>query len=150
MDETGRLIEAGARTAEPPPARGAPLRRMETKELVAETGRKASLLVRKEIELAKAELRADLRAEIKMASGLGIAGVCALLGIAMLLVAVVFALVEGGLLPGWAASLVVAAAVFAIGAGAGLWGWAKRVRKPLDTTRQSLQENLRWAKDRIA
>ena len=33
---------------------------------------------------------------------------------------------------------------------AGLWGWAKRVKKPLETTRRSVQENVRWAKERIA
>ena len=53
-------------------------------------------------------------------------------------------------MPGWAASLVVAAVVLAIGTAAGLWGWAKRVKKPLDTTRRSLQENVRFAKERIA
>ncbi len=152
MDEHGRLIEAGAHAAPgvPPATRADPLRRMQTKELVTETGRKASLLVRKEIELAKAELRADLRTEVKMASGLGIAGVCALLGVELLLVAVAFALMEGGVLPGWAAALVIAGIVFAVGAGAGLWGWGRRVRKPLDATRRSLKEDVRWARERMA
>ncbi len=133
-----------------PPVRGEPLRRMETKELVAETGRKASLLIRKEIELAKTELRADVRSEIKMASGLGVAGLCALVGLEMLLVALAFCLFEGGVLPGWGASLIIAGVVFAIGAVAGLWGWAKRVRKPLETTRRSVQEDVRWARERMA
>ncbi|HEY6002243.1 MAG TPA: phage holin family protein [Anaeromyxobacter sp.] len=148
MDEQGRLIEAGAR--QPPAARGASLRRMQTKELVAEAGRKASLLVKKEIELAKAEMRADVRSEIKMASGLGVAGICALLGLETLLVALAFGLMETGVLPGWAAALLIAAVVLAIGAGAGLWGWAKRVRTPLDTTRRSLKEDVRWARERMA
>jgi uncharacterized membrane protein YqjE len=150
MDEHGRLIEAGAAAAGRPPARAEPLRHMHTKELVAETGRKASLLVRKEIELAKAELRADLRAEVKMASGLGVAGVCALIGLELLLVALCFGLVEAGVLPGWAAALIVAAVVFAIGAAAGLWGWAKRVKQPLDATRRSLREDVQWARERMA
>jgi uncharacterized membrane protein YqjE len=147
MDE-GRLVEAGARP--PPAARSAPLRRMQTKDLVTEAGRKASLLVKKEIELAKAELRANVRSEIKMASGLGVAGICALLGLELILVALAFGLMEAGVLPGWAAALLIAAVVLAIGAGAGLWGWAKRVRAPLDTTRRSLKEDVRWARERMA
>ena len=147
MDETHRSMEAGAR---PRPDRVDPLRAASTRDLVAQLTQKASLLARKEVELAKAELRDDVRTEIKMASGLGVAGVCALFTVQLLLVAVVFALFEGGVLPGWAASLVVAAVVLAIGTAAGLWGWAKRVRKPLDTTRRSLQENVRFAKERIA
>ncbi len=149
MDETGRLSEADPRPR-PPRGDADPLRQMGTRELVNELARKASQLARKEIELAKAEMKADLRAEIKMASGLGVAGVCALLTLELLLVAVVLALMQGGVLPGWAAALVVAAVVLAIGTGVGLWGWAKRVRKPLDTTRRSLREDVRWAKERIA
>ncbi len=146
MDEHGRLAEAGA-SPRPLPE---PLRRMRTKDLVTETARKASQLVKKEVELAKVELKADVRSEIEMASGLGVAGVCALLTLELLLVAGVLALMEAGILPGWAAALVVAAVIAAIGAGAGLWGWAHRVRKPLDATRRSLGEDVRWAKERMA
>jgi uncharacterized membrane protein YqjE len=149
MDEHGRLIEAGAHP-QPPPRPVDPLREMRTKDLVSELARKASELARKEVELAKAEVKADVRASARMAGGLGVAGACALLGIALLLVAAVFALSEGGVMPGWAAALVVAAVVFAVGAAAGLWGWSKRVRKPLDVTRRSVKENVRWAKERIA
>jgi uncharacterized membrane protein YqjE len=132
------------------PQRLDPLRETSTRDLVTELARKASALARKEVELAKVELRADLRNEIKMASGLGAAGVCALLTVQLLLTAVVLALMEGGVLPGWAAALLVAAVVLAIGTGVGLWGWAKRVRNPLDTTRRSLKENVRWAKEQVA
>jgi uncharacterized membrane protein YqjE len=126
------------------------LRRLSTRDLVTELARKASELARTEVALAKAEVKQDLRAEIKMASGLGIAGVCAILTLAMLLVAIVFALTESGAAPGWLASLLVAAVVLAIGTVAGLVGWAKRVKTPLDATRRSLQEDLKWAKERIA
>jgi uncharacterized membrane protein YqjE len=148
MDEHGRLIEAGARRTGT--VRVDPLRGASTKDLVTQLAQKASLLAKKEIELAKAELKEDLRSEVKMASGLGVAGVCALVTLQLLLTAIVFALFEGGVLPGWAASLVVAAVVLAIGTAAGLWGWAKRVRKPLDATRRSIHENVRFAKERIA
>jgi uncharacterized membrane protein YqjE len=149
MDEHGRLIEAGAHP--PPRVRPPdPLRRMPTKDLVTELARKASALARKEVELAKAEVKDDVRSSARMAGGLGVAGVCALVTVVMLLVALVLALAEGGVMPGWAAALLVAAVVLAIGTAAGLWGWAKRVRKPLDTTRRSVRENVRWAKERMA
>jgi uncharacterized membrane protein YqjE len=148
MDEHGRLIEAGARRQMAPRADG--LRAAPTKDLVMQLAQKASLLAKKEIELAKAELKEDVRSEIKMASGLGVAGVCALVTLELLLTAVVFALFEAEVMPGWAAALVVAAVVLAVGTAAGLWGWAKRVRKPLDTTRRSIDENVRFAKERIA
>lgn len=154
MDQTERLEEAGARPrAQAVPASGRPadpLRRMRTKDLVTELARKASLLARKELELAKTELKADVRSEIEMASGLGVAGLCAILTLQLLLTAVVLALMEAGVLPGWAAALVVAAVVLAIGTGVGLWGWARRVRKPLDASRRSLKEDVRWAKERMA
>jgi len=127
-----------------------PLRARPTRDLVADAARTASELVKKEIELAKAELRADLRSEIKMAGGLGVAGVCALCALQLGLTAVVLALMEAGVLAGWAAALVVAAVVLAVGSAAGLWGWSRRVRVPLRRTRGSVRENVRWAKERIA
>ncbi len=149
MDETSRLIEAGAQPRRPPPGVD-PLRRMPTRDLVTELARKASLLAKKEVELAKAEIKADVRAEVTTASGLGAAGLCAIFTVQLLLVAIVFAITEAGWLPGWASSLVVAGVVLLAGTGIGLWGWARRVRRPLDSTRRSLQEDVRWAKDRIA
>jgi hypothetical protein len=157
MDETERLIEAGAHPTPPrseatfrPGAEAEPLRGMKTRDLVTELARKASLLARKEVELAKAELKADVRTEIRMASGLGVAGLCGIFTIQLLLVALVLALMEAQVLPGWAAALIVAAVVLAIGTAIGLWGWARRVRRPLDNTRRSLEEGVRWAKEQIA
>ena len=149
MDQHGSLIEAGTHPR-PAPRPVDPLRGMGTRDLVTELARKASELARKEIELAKAEAKADLRSGIKMAGGLGVAGVCALLTIELLLVALVLGLMEAGVMAGWAAALLVAGVVLAIGAVAGLWGWSKRVKKPLDATRRSVKENVEWAKERIA
>ena len=126
------------------------LRALPLRDLVTELAKKGSELVRKEVELAKAEAREDLRTELRMVKGLGVAGVCALLTLQMLLVAVAFALAEAGVVPGWAASLIVAAVVLAVGTAAGLWGWAKRVRTPLDATRSSVRQSLRWAKEQVA
>ncbi len=130
--------------------RTAPLNLRTTRDLVTELARKAGELARREVALAKSEVKEDLRAEIKMASGLGVAGVCALITIQMLLVALVLGLSEAGVLSGWLAALVVAAVVLAIGTAAGLIGWGKRVRKPLSATRRSVEENVRWVKERMA
>lgn len=140
----------GSQVAEAATPERSPLRRTSTKELVAELARKASLLARKEVALVKSEARDDLRSEIRMASGLGVAGLCALLGLQMLLVALVLGLAEGGVLRGWLAALLLAGVLLAIGTAAGLLGWAKRVRVPLDATRRSVQENVRWVKERMA
>ncbi len=143
-------MDAREGTHDPAPADHRDLRRLPTRDLVTEIAKKASQLARKEVELAKAEVKQDLRAEIKAASGLGVAGLCALLTLIMLLVTLAFALQESGALSGWLASLIIAAVILVIGTGAGLWGWAKRVRTPLGTTRRTIQENVRWAKHRIA
>ncbi|HET8734068.1 MAG TPA: phage holin family protein [Anaeromyxobacteraceae bacterium] len=140
----------GTPTQPPAGTPEASVRGLPTRELVGELARKASELARKEVELARAEVRADLRAEIRAASGLGVAGLCAVFTVQLLLTAVVLALMEAGLVPGWAAALIVAAVVLAIGTAVGLWSWARRVRSPLVTTRRSLQEDLRWAKAQIA
>ncbi|HEX9289953.1 MAG TPA: phage holin family protein [Anaeromyxobacteraceae bacterium] len=126
------------------------LRGLSLRELVLELARKGSLLARKEVALAKSEAREDIRSEIRMASGLGVAGVCALVTVQLLLVALVLALAEGKVMRGWLAALLVAAVVLAIGTVAGLLGWGKRVRAPLDATRRSVQENVRWVKERTA
>jgi uncharacterized membrane protein YqjE len=105
-------------------------------------------LAKKEIELAKVELKADVKAEVDMAKGLGVAGLCAIWAVSMMLVAVAMAL--GTALPEWAAALIVAAAVLAVGTVAGLVGWGKRVKKPLEATLRTLKEDARWAKERMA
>ena len=133
------------------PARDpASLRALSARELVTELARQASLLARKEVALAKSEVREDLRTEIRTATGLGVAGVCALCTLNLLLVALVLGLAEADVLRGWLAALVVAAVVLAIGTVAGLVGWKRRVRAPLDATKRSVQESVRWAKERMA
>ncbi len=124
------------------------LEALSTRELVGDVAAKVGLLARKEVELAKSELRADLKQEAKMASGIGVAGLCALLTLNLLCVAAVLGLAT--VMPGWAAAFVVAAVVLAIGTIAGLVGWAMRVKEPLETTRKTLREDLQWTREKIA
>ncbi|HZX95419.1 MAG TPA: phage holin family protein [Myxococcales bacterium] len=121
---------------------------MTNRELVGHVVESATMLAKKEIELAKAELKADLKKEVAMAKGLGVAGLCALWTVSMMLVAGAMAL--GTVLPEWAAALIVAAGVLAVGSIAGLVGWGKRVKEPLEATRRSLKEDALWAKERLA
>src|SRR5512132_3936963 len=95
-----------------------PHRTLSTIELVRQIVQTGSLLVQKEVELARAELKADLQAHVLMAKRLAIAALLALLGINLLLVAVVFALAR--VMPGWLAALALGVLVLAVGGAIGL------------------------------
>jgi hypothetical protein len=120
---------------------------MHAPELVRSIARDVSELVRKEVALARAELQQNFRKETAAAKGLGVAGVCGLTALSLLLVAV--ALVIGIWLPAWAGALIVAGAVLLVGSAAGLSGWRKRVRVPLEGTRRTVKEDVTWAKRRL-
>jgi Putative Actinobacterial Holin-X, holin superfamily III len=123
-------------------------RGLSNRALLGEITAKASLLVKKEIELAKAEIRADLRSELAMGKALAIAFVTALTGVNLLLVAGVLALAT--LMPGWMAALIVGGSLLVIGAVVGWIGWSRRVTAPLAVTRRTLKEDMQWAKERVA
>jgi len=149
MADGKRLPETSERIALPPPS-SVPVRleSMSNKELLQHITQNAVLLAKKEVELAKAELKADLKKEVAMAKGLGVAGLCAIWTVSMMLVAGALAL--GTAIPEWAAALIVSAAVLLVGTLAGLVGWGKRVKEPLEMTRRTLKEDVQWAKERIA
>jgi len=133
----------GLQTAVP-----ASMQAMTSRELIGHTLESATELAKKEIELAKAELRADLKQEVAMAKGLGVAGLCAIWAVGLMLTSGALAL--GMVLPAWAGALIVAAAVLAVGTLAGLVGWGKRVKQPLEATRRTVKEGATWAKERLA
>lgn len=125
-----------------------PYEAVPTRQLVTEATRKAKLLARSEIELAKAEAKSNLRSEILMGVGFGIAHGAAIVFVALLAVAGVFGLMAAGL-TGWGAALI-AAGVFAVLAVLAAWlGWMSRVKEPMAETRRSLKENLEWAREVI-
>ena len=93
-------------------------------ELVRDIAEKAQRLARKEVELAKVELRADLDAELAAAKGLGAAALLALLALNLLLVCAVFALTA--VMAGWLAALLLAVLLLAVGAAVGAWAWSRR------------------------
>jgi Putative Actinobacterial Holin-X, holin superfamily III len=123
-------------------------RSLSSRALIAEIVDRATLLAKKELELAQAELRADLKSELAMAKGLGVAAVAGLTGLNLLLVAGVLAL--GVVIPAWLAAAVLGGLMLTIGAVMAYWGWRKHVATPLPVTRQTLKQQLRWLKERVA
>jgi len=121
---------------------------LSTRDLVTDITRKVSLLVKKEVELARAEVKADFQAELSMVTTMAAGVVAALLGLNGLLVAVIFALAMK--MPGWAAALVVAGVMLLVAVVLGFIGWSRRVTTPLAMTRKTLREDVQWAKERVA
>jgi Putative Actinobacterial Holin-X, holin superfamily III len=129
----------------PRPTGAAELR---TLELVEEITKKGYLLAQKELALARAEIVEDIRSQIAMAKWLVGAGVAAVMGLTLLLVAVAAAVTP--LTRPWLGPLVVGVVVLAVAAGLGLYGWRRRLQQPMALTRQSLKESWQWAKERVA
>ncbi len=121
---------------------------LSTRQLLARLLETVSLLVTKEVELARAEIRADVKAELSMVTMLIAAGVVAVFSVNMLLVSTVFALTVW--MPGWLAALVLAGLLLVIGAALALVGWRQRVSAPLAVTRRTVKEDVQWAKERLA
>lgn len=119
-----------------------------TRELLSAVVKETTELAKKQIELATAEIRCDVKAEIKAAKVLGVAALCGISLVNLLLVAVVFALSD--VLLGWAAALVVAAFVLVVGAITALVGWSMRVKRPLERTQKTVKEDIQWAKEQLA
>jgi hypothetical protein len=126
------------------------LRRRGTGELVQRLSQQVSLLVRQEVELAKAEV-----SEKGKQAGLG-AGMLA--GAAIAAVMTLGALTAAAILtlelamPAWAAALIVTALWAAITSVLALQGRAKvqRVGKPVpEKTIESVKEDVEWTKDRM-
>ena len=122
--------------------------RLGTSALVKRLVTQVELLAKKEIELAKTELRADLHKEARVAGGLGIAAVVGIITVALLLVTVILAL--SLVLPAWAAGLIVSGVTLAAAVVLALLSWTHRVRDPLARTRQSMKENVKWTRERLA
>jgi len=123
--------------------RKGPLAEASTVELVGRLAEEAKELVKKEVELAKAELRSEWKSELKMAAGFAVTAVLALVTLNLLFVALVLALEET--LPDGVAALVVAAGTLVMGGVAGAIGWAYRVRRLLPRTQRTLKEDAQWA-----
>jgi uncharacterized membrane protein YqjE len=102
-------------------------------EIVEEVSTKASLLVREEIELAKAEVTGKVTKFVRGAVVLAIAGVFAVFGLVYLLHGLAWFLTDLLDQDVWVGFALVTALLFALAAIAGVIGvrWLKRGRRPL-------------------
>jgi hypothetical protein len=130
-----------------PPRPGRRVAALSTPELITGLAAEVRELIGKEIELAKTEARADLKAELKSARWVGVAAVAALAFVNMLCVALALALAERLSPP--LAALIVAGGLLAVTVVFAMLGKASLV-SPLETTRKTLDESWTWAKNRIA
>jgi len=122
--------------------------RLSTVQLLKEIASQGGLLVKKQIALAKSELKSDARTEAKVAGGLGLAAVGAIITLTLLLVTGAFALAL--VLPAWAAGLIVTGVVAVFVAILAGVSWSRRIRKPLQRSRDELKQDVRFTKERFA
>ena len=118
-------------------------------EAVKAVAADVSALVRAEIDLAKAELMAGVKAK---ATGIGLfigTAVLAWLGVQGLLIAAALALAL--VLPGWAAALIVAGALLLLGLVLALIG-SRFLKQPasIDAAKAQISEDVEWTKSRLA
>jgi uncharacterized membrane protein YqjE len=114
-------------------------------QLLKEISEDFSTLVRKEIDLAKAELGSSISAKVKGVVTIAIAGVFAFFALIFLLLAL-----RDGLdtfLWTWLADIVTALILILIGVGAVLFA-RKKLATPIkaDLTKQTVKEDIEWAK----
>src|SRR5262245_17285280 len=105
-----------------------------TAELVREAILDAKELLQTEVELAKDELRQEIRQAKASAMALGLAAAGALLGIVMILVGVALA-IDVGPLP----ALLIGIGLLVVGAVAGAFGYSRLPKQPLTETRARLE-----------
>jgi hypothetical protein len=116
-------------------------------ELVKELSQQTSTLVRKEIELARAELQQQGKVAGKGAGLLGGAAVAALLALGALTAALIAVLSEA--METWLAALIVMAlwaVVAAVLAKAGQSS-LQRATPPAPQTVETVKEDIQWAKN---
>lgn len=122
--------------------------RLSTLALVKEIATQAALLIKKQVELARTELKADARREAQVAGGLGIAAIGAIITVTLLLVTAALAL--SLVMPAWGAGLIVTGAVAAAAVIVAAVSWRRRIRQPLAHSRNELRQDVRFAKERFA
>jgi len=121
---------------------------LSTVELVKQITAEVTLLASKQIELAKTELKEDLKTEAIAIGGLFVAALAGICTINLLLVTAVFALATT--MPGWTAGLLVSGITLAATASIAWLAWSKRVRKPMARTKRTLKDGVQWTKERLA
>ena len=131
-----------AKSVPPPPVTGSAL---STPQLVKEIVNEVKELAQKQIELAMAEARADLRREAFSLADLAIGAVGAAITLTLLLVTVALALSH--VVAPWGAGLIVSGVALAATVVATYLGWRRRVTTPLIRTRRGLRQDAKLVKE---
>jgi uncharacterized membrane protein YqjE len=121
------------------------LERMPTSELVKEVFDETRELVRLEVQLARAEVTAELRRATRAAIAVGITLVAFILFLAMMALMIVLAC--GGTV---VAALVAAAVFLVIGGTSALFAYAAVPKRPFVRTRERLEADVNQLKEHFA
>lgn len=122
-----------------------PLEEASTADLVKDVLTEARELVKLEVDLAKNEVKKEVKELERSAIAFAVGLVAALLFLTMLAVALVVAL------GGTSLAAIGVGIVFATVAGVAAWiGWGKLPKKPLDQTRRRLQTDIQQLKEHVA
>jgi Putative Actinobacterial Holin-X, holin superfamily III len=125
------------------------LERQSTPELLRSIATDTSTLLRKEIELGKAEMVEALMARVKGAALMVAAGMLGLLVVIFLALAGAVAL--DSVMPGWASRLTVAGGLLVLAGLAALVG-LRRMKKPSfapEQTKRTVKEDVAWARNQL-
>jgi hypothetical protein len=121
---------------------------MSSRDLMKEIMSNASLMVKRQIRLAKLEAEQQLRREKTMAEMVGVGGALAMAGAIVMLVAVALAIGEAlGHL--WLGAVIVGGVLLAVALAIGLVGWSRRVKEPLPRSRRELDKEVTWARHQL-
>ena len=115
-------------------------------EVLQDIIRNVQEIVRSEVRLAKTELKEEAEKAKTPTMLLGAGGVATLFAIFFLLLTIVYALAR--VMPNWTAALIVAAVLGVVASmmlTAGMKGF-KHVHPTPTRTVETIQENVRWAK----
>ncbi len=118
------------------------------RDLLARIEDRAGRLARREVELARVELRQNAVAELGSAKALGAAGLLGWSAATLLLAAGAMALALA--VSAWAACLIVSGATVLAASLLAAIGWRRRARRPLVETRGALAEQVRWLRQRLS
>ena len=125
-----------------------PLQSAPTGELFGTLFRQGSELLRKELELARAEIRETVKATVQVTTGMVIAGLFGLVALGTLCAAAVLGLSNA--MEPWMAALAVGVVMLVIAGVMAMVAKNKASKKPLERTQRTLKEDVRWAKERLA
>lgn len=119
-------------------------------DLVREASTEASRLMRGELDLAKAELKAEVKQASKAGGAIAGGGVLAHTGYLAVVAGVILLL--GLVLPLWASALIVGVLMIGAGALIAKFGGVDKLKqavRPPERTIQTFQEDRRWASETL-